>query len=808
MTFGAGSSLFTSSGLQNGETIGSVTLAVSNSGGAATAAAGGSYTITASAATGGSFTASNYSITYDTGTLTVNTAALTITASAQSKTYGQTLTFGAGSTLFTSSGLQNSETIGSVTLAVSNSGGAATAAAGGSYTITASAATGGTFSASNYSITYDTGTLTVNTAALTITASAQSKTYGQTVTFSSGSTQFTSSGLENGETIGSVTLAVSNSGGAATAAAGGSYTITASAATGGTFTASNYSITYDTGTLTVNTAALTITASDQSKTYGQTVTFSSGSTQFTSSGLENGETIGSVTLAVSNSGGAATAAAGGSYTITASAATGGTFTASNYNITYDTGTLTVNTAALTITASDQSKTYGQTVTFSSGSTQFTSSGLENGETIGSVTLAVTNNGGVATAAVGGSYTITASAATGGSFTASNYSITYDTGTLTVNTAALTITASAQSKTYGQTVTFGAGSTLFTSSGLQNSETIGSVTLAVNNSGGAATAAAGGSYTITASAATGGTFSASNYSITYDTGTLTVNTAALTITASDQSKTYGQTVTFSSGSTQFTSSGLENGETIGSVTLAVTNNGGAATADVGSYTITASSATGGTFSASNYSITYDTGTLTVNTAALTITASDQSKTYGQTVTFSSGSTQFTSSGLENGETIGSVTVAVTNNGGAATADVGSYTITASSPTGGTFSASNYSITYDTGTLTVNTAALTITASDQSKTYGQTVIFSSGSTQFTSSGLENGETIGSVTLAVSNSGGAATAAAGGSYTSPPVGGDRRDLHRKQLHITYDTGTLTVNTAALTITASGRARPTGRR
>ena len=133
---------------------------------------------------------------------------------------------------------------------------------------------------------------------MTITASAQSKTYGQTVTFSSGSTQFTSSGLENGETIGSVTLAVTNNGGAATAAAGGSYTITASAATGGTFTASNYSITYDTGTLTVNTAALTITASDQSKTYGQTVTFSSGSTQFTSSGLENGETIGSVTVAV------------------------------------------------------------------------------------------------------------------------------------------------------------------------------------------------------------------------------------------------------------------------------------------------------------------------------------------------------------------------------------------------------------------------------------------------------------------------------------------------------------------------------
>ena len=161
-----------------------------------------------------------------------------------------------------------------------------------------------------------------------------------------------------------MTLAVSGSGGAATAAVG-SYTITASAATGGTFTASNYSITYVTGTLTVNAAALTVTASPQSKTYGQTVNFGSGIALFSSSGLQNGETIGTVTLAVSGSGGAATAAVG-SYTITASAATGGTFTASNYSITYVTGTLTVNAAALTVTASPQSKTYGQTVNFGSG----------------------------------------------------------------------------------------------------------------------------------------------------------------------------------------------------------------------------------------------------------------------------------------------------------------------------------------------------------------------------------------------------------------------------------------------------------
>ncbi len=98
--------------------------------------------------------------------------------------------------------------------------------------------------------------------------------------------------------------------------------------------------------------------------------------------------------------------------------------------------------------------------------------------------------------------------------------------------------------------------------------------------------------------------------------------------------YGQPLSFGSGSTQFTSSGLKNGETVGSVTLAVRNNGGAATAAVGSYTITASSATGGTFTASNYSITYAVGTLTVSKAATTTVVKPSTSTVndGQSATF--------------------------------------------------------------------------------------------------------------------------------------------------------------------------------
>ncbi len=384
-------------------------------------------------------------------------------------------------------------------------------------------------------------------------------------------------------------------------ASGAAYTITYSYAGD----ASLPPLTNTSTTLTVNRAALSVTASAQSKTYGQTVAFGSGSTLFTSSGLQNSETIGTVTLAVSGNGGAATAAVSGSpYTITPSAATGGTFTPGNYNITYNTNALTVNRAALSVTASAQNKTYGQTVAFGSGSTLFSSIGLQNSETIGTVTLAVSGNGGAATAAVSGSpYAITPSAATGGTFTSGNYNITYNTNALTVNRAALSVTASAQNKTYGQTVAFGSGSTLFSSIGLQNSETIGTVTLAVSGNGGTATAAVSGSpYTITPSAATGGTFTSGNYNITYNTNALTVNPLTVILTGTE----------IYNGTTSVAATNLSVANVIGSDNVTVASgNATLAGASVGSQAITSvgTLALGGA-SAGNYTLNGATGTVTI------------------------------------------------------------------------------------------------------------------------------------------------------------------------------------------------------
>jgi len=96
-------------------------------------------------------------------------------------------------------------------------------------------------------------------------------------------------------------------------------------------------------------------------------------------------------------------------------------------------TANISPRGLTVTANSQSKSYGWSVLFGSGSTQFTSSGLQNGETIGSVTLAC--DGGVATAPLAGSpYPIAPSAASGGSFSTSNYIISYVPGVLTLTPA--------------------------------------------------------------------------------------------------------------------------------------------------------------------------------------------------------------------------------------------------------------------------------------------------------------------------------------------------------------------------------------
>jgi len=193
-----------------------------------------------------------------------------------------------------------------------------------------------------------------------------------------------------------------------------------------TFTPTNttdYTSTTKSVTINVLPATLTVTTTSKSKTYGTTFTAFTG----TLSGLKNGDNI---TLAgFSSVGSAATATVvGGPYTISATLNDPGSKLA-NYTIITHYGTLTVSKAPLAITANTAHKAYGQTLTFAG--TEFTTSGLMNGDAVTSVTL--TSTGAAATATVAGSpNTIVASAATGTGL--SNYTVSYKVGHLTVSRA--------------------------------------------------------------------------------------------------------------------------------------------------------------------------------------------------------------------------------------------------------------------------------------------------------------------------------------------------------------------------------------
>ena len=341
---------------------------------------------------------------------TISKAALYITATANSKTYGQT-----ASDAGTITGVQGSD---GITVSFSSAGDDATTPVGtGSYAITATLADPN-HKLANY-IVYETDAdLTVNPADLLITARSVSMTYadGTTLNTTGG---FTTSGLVNSDSVSSVSLATS----ASTSTSGnwnaGTWAITPGAAVGTGL--GNYHIAYDTGTLTINARALSITGlSGTSKVYdstttdpvtgtaalvgtisGDSVTFADGSARFADANVGTDKTV---TFA--------------GYTISGA-------DASDYNLSQPArSTANITSAPLTIAANNETKTFGTTLTFAGA--EFTTSGLFG--TDGVTSVALSSNGTVAAATVG-TYPITVSNAVGTGL--GNYTIAYVGGTLTV-----------------------------------------------------------------------------------------------------------------------------------------------------------------------------------------------------------------------------------------------------------------------------------------------------------------------------------------------------------------------------------------
>ena len=338
-----------------------------------------------------------------------------------------------------------------------------------------------------------------------------------------------------------------------------------------------------------------------------------------------------------------------------------------------TGDITVTKAVnpLLITADNQNRLYGAdnptlTVTYS---------GFVNGDDASKLTTQPTIGTTATSSSPVGAYDITASGAVD-----NNYTITYATGTLTVNQVNLTIAGVPQTKDYGAAMP-----TLTAEySGFVNGDTEASLTTKPTVATTATAASPVGTYPITVSAA-----ASPNYNITYFNGNLlTIKSVGLTAIADNQSKNYGDPLP-SPLTVHYT--GLVNGD-LAPATPAIATTTATQSSPAGSYDIVPSGADD-----PNYTISYTNGTLTVNTVALTVKADNQSKYYGQvnpplTITYN---------GFTNGDDASKLSPMPTISTTAATTSLpGPYPITV-----GGAGSNNYTFNYQNGTLTVNPVGIT-------------------------------------------------------------------------------------------------------
>jgi hypothetical protein len=364
------------------------------------------------------------------------------------------------------------------------------------------------------------------------------------------------------------------SAGAAAGADAGVYATTPQASLTARGTLQRYRLDLVPGTLTVNPTPLTVAADDAARLYGSpNPTFSASFAGFV---LGEGPGVLGGTLALSTV--ATQTSPVGAYAIVPSGLTSG-----NYAITFVPGTLTVNPAPLTVAADDAARLYGSpNPTFSASFAGFV---LGEGPGVLGGTLALST---VATqTSPVGAYAIVPSGLTSG-----NYAITFVPGTLTVNPAPLTVTATGER-------TYGAPNPAFSASydGFVLGQGPGVLGGAPVFATPATQASPVGVYPVTVSGLT-----STNYAIVFVPGMLTVLPAPLTVTANDATRPEGQpNPPFTATITGFVLG--EDGAVLGGL-LALTT---AATqaSPPGTYAIIPSGLT-----SANYAISFVNGVLTV------------------------------------------------------------------------------------------------------------------------------------------------------------------------------------------------------
>ncbi|MDD5031389.1 MAG: YDG domain-containing protein, partial [Rhodoferax sp.] len=261
-----------------------------------------------------------------------------------------------------------------------------------------------------------------------------------------------------------------------------------------------------------------------------------------------------------------------------------------------------------------------------------------------------------------------------------------------------------------------------------------------------------------------------------TGTITQ--AALTVTALDQTKVYGTAFPFTGLPAEFTSTGLQNGETIGSATL--TSTGTPTTAKVTvpqatGYPISISNALPGTFTPSNYLINYFPGTLTVTPKPLVGNITAANKVYdtnntativtrtlnpgvlgADDVSYSGGTATFSDKNVADGKTVTGIGLGLSG------ADAGNYTVNPTDTTTanitpialvGNITAANK--VYDTN----NTATIVTRTLNPGVLGAEDVSYSGGTATFSDKNAADGKTVTGIGLGLSG-------ADAGNYTVNPT------------------------------------------
>jgi hypothetical protein len=399
--------------------------------------------------------------------------------------------------------------------------------------------------------------------------------------------------------------------------------------------------------------------------------------------------------------------------------------------------------SVTYTASNTTITYGDTLP--TGSQTLTSGSLVNGDTASSSSPTPS---GATTSTSGyydvGSYSLVANVS---NLSDLGYNVSSGSATLTVNAKAISVSYTASDKAYDGSVT----ASVTASSGVLSGDAV-----TISQTATFADADVDSNKTVSISSIALNGNDAGNYTLNNQTASTTadITKAVLTITGTSiADKTYD-------GSTTATITAGSITGYVGTETLAITPVGAFGNANANTYSIDVSYTLGdGTNGgkASNYTLADTTGiSADINQASLTITADDRSKTYGDSLTL--GTSDFTPTGLVNSETIGSVTLTSSNGyGTTVTADANTYIseIVASAATGGTFNASNYSISYVAGDLTINQKAIDVSLTASNKVYNGSNAASVSATA--STGILSGDTVNfapSATFTDSNVGSAKT------------------------------------------------------